>query len=244
MTEKNATDFYKLYYRPNNAMIVVVGDVNYDQVKSTIAKYYEKIPAQPIPATAIQPELPQVQASRKTLSLNTQVEKIVIAYKVPGDPMEVAPPFEVLASLLTAGRSARLPKLLVDSGLATSVESELVRGIDTSIFLIYATLQAKKKAAHAEAMILSELSAIAKGMISASELDRSKNQLVFSFYQSLSSNAAMARFIGTSEFVGKGVEAELQMVERARAVNINQIQKNVENFLKPTARTVIVGVPK
>jgi hypothetical protein len=54
----------------------------------------------------------------------------------------------------------------------------------------------------------------------------------------------MARFIGTSEFVGKGVEAELQMVERARAVNINQIQKNVENFLKPTARTVIVGVPK
>jgi predicted Zn-dependent peptidase len=244
MTAKDAEQFYRSHYAPNRAVLIIVGDVTADSVQALVEKYYGGIPASPAPILPRTPEPDQTTEARKTLTLNIQNQKILMGYKVPPAAHADAAVLEVIQSILTGGKSSRLKRALVDSGIASSVDSGSRFSEDPGLFLISAELQKGKPAATADQVIQRELKRLADVPVPAAELQKSKNLMNFGFYDGLSSHAEKARFIGTYETLFGDYQAGLKLQDAILRVTSADVQRVARSYFKTSSRTVIVGVPK
>jgi zinc protease len=122
MSGKDAVEFYKSFYSPNHATIVVVGDVTPAEVMKVVEKHYGNLPAQQAPVRTLEEEPAQTSARHKILKLNMKTEKIIMGYHIPSIQSQDMPAIELLQALLGGGKSSRLHKALVDKGIATAVE--------------------------------------------------------------------------------------------------------------------------
>ncbi len=244
MTAADAEKFYKSYYSPNHATIVVVGDVDHGKVNDTVAKYYGDIPAQPQLARDIPAEPEQTAPRRKTLKLNMQVEKLLMAYKTPAIGHEDIPALSVLAQVLAGGKSSRLHRALVETGLATAANTYEMDDQDPSLFLIAVSMQKSKKAAQAEAVVLREIQRLVQNEVPRKELERAINGINFQFYSDLGSNSAKARFIGSYATKSGDFELGLRIHEQIKKVTPAQVQQAAKKYLNPKSRSVLIGVPK
>lgn len=244
MSASDARAFYVAHYNPSQATIIIAGDVKPDAALLVIQKYYGAIPGNNTAPAVVSPEPPQKEPRRQNIKLNIQVEKLAVAYRVPSLKDADAPALEVLATLLSGGKSSRLHRALVETGVATSIEANNPDNKDDSLFVITANLQKGKKAAQAEAAIQREITRIQKELVSDKELERARNRMSFEFYSSLSSNSERARFLGyfeaTANSFKKGVEFRLA----AQDVTPEQIQKAAQNYFIAQNRTVLTATPK
>jgi zinc protease len=243
MTAEDAAAFYRNHYVPSNAVLVVVGDVNADEVFSLARKHYGSIPSgkpdrHPIP---VEPE--QTSPRRRTMELPQKVEKLYMAYKVGDVRSEDTAALEVLQGILTEGKSSRLSRSLVDSSIASSVSSGNYQMVDPSIFMFSVNLQVGKKAAVAETLILQELERLGREPIGADELARGINQMDYYFYEGLSSNSERARFLGRAEIGFGDFREALRLHQRIRSITPEQVRAVVQKYFSPQKRTVVVGVP-
>jgi zinc protease len=244
MTSEDALKFYKAYYSPNHATIVVVGDVDSDQVYSTVEKYYGKISGQDISARMIANEPPQKEARRKELKLNIQVEKLLMGYRTPEVTHPDIPALNVMQSILTSGKSSRLYRSLVNTGIATGVESSGFEDKDPSLYVIMANLQHKRHATEAEKVILKELNHLTQTRVSQQELERAKNKISFSFYEGLGSSFEKAYFLGHYESIAGSFTAGIEQLKKMQEVTAEEVQNVAKRYLDPKNRTVVVGVKK
>jgi len=244
MSGKDAVSFYQSYYSPNHATIVIVGDVDTEQVIKTIRKFYGKIPSQFAQTHPIAVEPAQESARHKTLKLNMKTEKLMMGYHIPAVQNEDIPALNLLQSVLSGGKSSRLHRALVETGIATDAGSYGMEDKDPSLFLITSNLQDKKSAAHAESIILKELSRLAQHPIGEKELEKAKNNVSFQFYQGLDSSYEKARFLGTYESIANQFEAGLDIQNRTLKVTAPELQAVVKRYFQPNQRSVITGVPK
>ena len=119
MSAADARAFYDAHYSPNNAVIVVSGDVRAGEVRDLVEKYYGGIPMTQPSSPPRESEPEQRSPRRKTMRLNVQVEKLLMAFPIPAIGTEDIPALDVIQTLLSGGRSSRLRKSLVESGIAT-----------------------------------------------------------------------------------------------------------------------------
>jgi zinc protease len=244
MSVQNALDFYRSYYSPNHATVIVVGDVKSDEVYSIVEKYYGGLPSQAAPTDSVPKEPPQKAPRTETLRLNIQVEKLLLGYPVPGFKSEDLPAMDVLQTILSTGKSSRLSRALVDTGIATSVDSYVFENKDPSLFIIMTNLQKKKRATQAETTILRELNRLSKELVTQEELDRAKNKMTFRFFGGLESNFEKAYFLGHYETIAGNFMHGIEHQKKAQAVKAKDVQRVAQKYLNPKHRTVIVGVPK
>ncbi|MCM2277656.1 MAG: insulinase family protein [Oligoflexia bacterium] len=244
MRGQDGVDFYRAFYSPNHATIVIVGDVTPAEALATVKKHYAAIPGQPTPAQTIQPEPPQTAPRHKTLKLNMKNEKLLMGYRAPSVHHEDIPALNLLQAVLSGGKSSRLHRALVETGIAGSIEAYSSDEKDPSLFIIGANLQQGRKAAQAEAAILRELARLARQPIGDKELEKARNVLEFAFYSGLESNSEKARFLGHFEAVGQGFELGLNIQRRALAVNALELQAVAKRYFENKNRTVITGVTK
>lgn len=244
MSVSDATAFYKSYYSPNHATVVVVGDVKADEVLKIVKKHYGELKASATPSHVIQTEPPVVKPRRKELKLNIQVEKLVMGFPIPGITHADIPALDVLQSILSGGKSSRLHHALVDSGIATSVGSDDLGNIDPTLFVFYANLQKGKRAKQAETVILSELEKLAKTRVTPEELERAKNKLSFSFFGSLESNYEKAEFLGQYQTITGNFLSGIDNHKQIQKVTAEAVQAAAKAYFKPQSRIVITGVKK
>jgi zinc protease len=244
MSAENAMKFYHAYYSPNRATIVVVGDVDADNVRSVVQKYYGSLKAQAAPVPTLVTEPMQKSIRRKNLKLNIQVEKIFIGFHIPGVTHADVPAIQLLRNVLTGGKSSRLARALVDTGVASGVESYDIEDKDPSLFVVVANLQEHKKASAAEAIILKELAELVKKPVSELELNRAKNKLNFDYFAGLESNYEKAQFLGHYEAAAGTFLEGVHNHEEVQSVSAVAIQKAAKKYLDPNKRTVVTGVKK
>ncbi len=244
MSAQDASKFYKTYYAPNHATIVVVGDVKTEEVTSLIQKHYGSLPSQPTPQRLQIAEAIQTDPRKKQLVLNIQLEKLLIGYKIPGFAHEDMPALDVLQSLLTGGKNNRLREALVETGIAGSVGAYDFEDRDPSLFVIMVNLQKGKKAKEAERVILHQLQQLAHGLVPAEELQRAKNKSRYGFYKGLESNYQKAYFLGAYESLADHFSAGLEHEKKVEAVSAQDVLRVVQRYFKPNSRTVITGVRK
>ena len=244
MTSKDALDFYKSFYGPTRATIVISGDVKADQAAEVVAKYYGDLPATQLVDRRSENEPIQTQPRRKTLKLSMQVEKSVMAYHIPPILHPDRPALEVLMMSLAGGKSSRLSKALVDTGLTTSIDTETGEDIDPTLFMFAYTMQKGKKATAAEKVIHKEFDKISKTLMDAKELQRAKNQLNFHFYGNLNTSFEKAYFVGLYESKAGAFEKALEFQKQIEKVTPEQVRNVAKKYLATSGYSVITGVPK
>jgi zinc protease len=244
MSAQNAMDFYKTYYSPNHATIVVVGDVDAGHVHDVIQKYYGGLLASSAPSHDIPVEPTQDAPRRESLKLNIQVEKIVLAYHIPGIADADMPAIDVLQAVLSGGKSSRLYRALVDTGIASSVDSEDIDDKDPTLFIIGVNLQKGRHATQAESVVLREIARLTSELVGDKELERARNKIDFGFYEGLGSAYLKAQFLGKYEALTKNFELGLLEQQRIQSVTPEQIMEVAKKYFMPSNRSVVSAFPK
>lgn len=241
-TAKDAVDFYKNFYSPNHATVVVSGDVRATEVLRLVQKHYGSMDSAVAAARPADVEAPQTLPRRKTLKLHVQVEKLLMAYPMPAIGSLDLPPLFVLDAVLTGGKSGRLQKSLLETGIVSSIDTSPMEQKDPTLFIIEGNLQKNRKARQAEKVILDEIQNLAKNEIPAEELERAKNRILFSFYQRLDGNSERANFLGRYESLTGYFEKGIELQRAIELVSAAEIKKVVSKYFQPRFRNVITGV--
>jgi zinc protease len=244
MTTADCEEFYRRFYAPDRAVICVSGALDSEKVARVVHKHYGEI----APSGVGTVEAPRVEPAQReervsVLSLPVQVEKAYFGYKVPDGRHADQVALSVLTMALTTGRSSRLYRALVDKGLCIDVGASVHTSKDPGLLYVSFTSQAGKKAEEAVDAIDREVGAIAQGGITQEELDRVKNKLRTEIHMGLSTNAAVARFVGQHEIVLGDVRNALREIEQIEKVESAEVQRVAAQYMKRENRSVVIGKP-
>jgi len=230
--------WYRKWYAPNNATLVVVGDVTVDEVKTQVQRYFGDIPRREVPTAKLPLELAAPGERRTTLYLKTQLPSLLMGFNVPGLATAATPrqvyALRLAAALLDGGYSARLSTRLergeeLVSG-ASAWYNAFARG--DSLFILSATpnVQKGKTLEEAEAGLWRELEALKKAPPSAAELARVRAQVIAGLVYERDSITSQATSIGQLETVGLSWQLTDQELAELEAVTPADIQQAARTF--------------
>ncbi len=177
VTRDQAYNYYQTYYQPNNATVVIVGDVDTQATLELVRKYYGSIPKGPEPPKVHLVEPKQNGERRFVLERPGTAARTMIAYHIPDISHPDVFPLMMLDQVLSGGRSARLYQALVEGQLATSAWSSSYPRKDPGLFTLGATGSEGVTAAQLEQALLDEVEKIKAAPPSEEELTRARNQL-------------------------------------------------------------------
>ena len=238
--------FYKTYYAPNNAVVVVVGNFDRADLLPKIQEAFGAIPQGPVPPSVRSIEPPQNGERRVALTRqDAQLPYIVAAYHAPNltDPDSYA--LDVLEVILAGGRSARLHRHLVyEKQLALSAGAYYARvSANPDLFSLYATVSPGKTVEEVEQAFDTEIERLKTELVSPRELQKAKNQIEASFIFSQDSIYSLARQLASYEIVA-GWRYWKAYVPGIRVVTREDIQRVARKYLTTKSRTVGVLIPE
>ncbi|MBI2214066.1 MAG: insulinase family protein [Acidobacteria bacterium] len=244
-SKKDLQDYFRTYYAPNNATMIVVGDVAADEVFSLAKKYIEPIPAQkaPDPVRTVEPE--QSGERRVTFTKDAQVPLIQVAWHIGRANDPNAETLDLLQAILTRGDSSRLHQRLVEQDqLALGVGAfQDPRGFDPGLLWIAMTLSAGADPVKAEKILDEELAKIAKDGPTEAELRKAKNIQVADFWRSLKTINGKAQALGSNETFRGDWRQLFSAPDRYEAVTAEQVKQVAASVFRSTNRTVGVLMP-
>jgi zinc protease len=245
MTLDDLQRHYDTYYSPNNATLVVVGDINTESLLLTIKQLFEPIPRGPEPKPIATMEPEQKGERRFLLKREAQVPFVMIGYRVPNFTSEDSYALDILDSILSHGKSARLYQSLVydqKSALAVGSEYSLLQA-DPGLFYFYALVSPGQKPESVEDALHQEIKRLQTDPPTELELQRAKNQVEAAHIFEQDSNFRHAMLLGQAESVGAGWRKIDQFVEQIRAVTTKDIQRVARQYLTEDNRTVGTLIP-
>ena len=246
LTREDLVSWYKTYYQPNNATIIVAGDIKRDELLPKIKKYFGSIPkgSEPPSMNIVEPE--QKGERRVWVKREAQLPFVFAGYKVPsiGDPDEYS--LEVLAKVLSSGRSSRLYRALVYERQIAVYAGGSYDGLSKgpSLFYFYAGAKPGVEIGEVEGAIYEELEKIKRDGISREELKKAKNQVEASFIMGQDSIFYQAMMLGRLEAAGKGDKYLRAYLDGIRAVQMADVKRVAEKYFIRDKRTVGILVPE
>ncbi|MER9058084.1 pitrilysin family protein [Mesorhizobium sp. M0213] len=241
MEKLNRTDamaFYNKYYTPNNAVLVVAGDVEPETVKALAEKTYGKVARGPDLPPRIRPVEPE-QNTRRTVTLTdgrVSVPSLTTQWVVPSyhtaKPGE-AEALDVLSEILGGGNRSRLyQELVVRQGIAATAGA-FFQGtmLDDTNFTVYGAPRGDAKLADVEAAVDAEIARIAKDGVTSDELEKSKDRFVRSMIFARDKQEDMANIYGSTLATGGNVQDVQQWPDRIRKVTADQVKEVAARYL-------------
>jgi len=250
LTAADARSWYRRWYTPNNAVLVVAGDVNASDVFAMAQRYYGVIPSRPLPARKKFSEPPQLGIKRFTVKAPAELPLLVMAYHAPSlrDAQKDTVPYalDVLAGVLDGNQSARLNKIMVrEKQIASSAGAGYdgaARG--PSLFTLEATPSEGVSVAALEAALREQIAVLARDGVSAEELARVKAQVTANEVYKRDSVFYQAMQIGQMESIGLSYKNIPEMLVKIQAVTAQQVQDAARDILKDDNLIVAVLEPQ
>ncbi len=235
---------YKEYYNPANAFIVVVGDFKKAEILRTMGKTFGVIPGGAAQEQKRDIDPPQAGERRIYVKREAQLPSIVIGYHVPNLRQPDSYALEVLATVLSGGKSSRLYRdLVLDKQLAFSVDAQNpLLSEDPSLFYLSADLQPGRKVADVEKALDGEIERLQKEPVGEKELDTAKNQLEASFIYGQDSLFYQAMLLAEYE-IALGWRAVDDYLPSIRRVSREDIMRVARRYLNKDNRTVGILIP-
>lgn len=239
------TEHYKSYYAPNNAVIIVVGDVKPDTILARISETFDRVPRGIELKRAQITEQEQRGEKRVFIRKEAELPFILTGYKVPAlTNNEDSFALDVLSTILSEGKSSRLYSSLVyEKRVAVSAwasYSGLSR--DPFLFFIGATASQGKSIEEVEQSLEEVIDIIKKTSPSPHELQKAKNQIEASFIMEQDSIYMQARTIGTFEMVG-GWRLLDKYLDGIRNVTVDDVSRIARKYLVSDRRTTGILIP-
>lgn len=229
--------WYKQWYAPNNATVVVVGDVVPGRVHALAKKYFGPLKPSQIELPKPRPEVAQLGERRMVIKVPAKTPYLIMGYKVPvlsGAKREwEAYALEVLAGILDAGKSARLSERLIrGSQVAVSANA----GYDLyarlpALFILVGTPVQGKTTGQLEQSLKAEIRQLKQQPVDVEELERVKAQVMASAVYERDSGFYQAMQLGILETVKLGWQKMDEYVERVNSVTPTQIQFVAKKYL-------------
>jgi len=229
--------WYEKWYAPNNATLVVVGDVEPDAVFALVEKYFARIKTSDIPAPKLRTEVEQKGPRSIVVKAPAKLPYLRMGYKTPGliNAKEKWEPYalEVLANILDGGSSARFAKKLVrDKEIAASAGASYDGfGRLPNLFVLSGTPTKSKTIEDLKKAMLEEIELLKTEKVSEEELKRVKAQVVASEVYQRDSIENIASVLGSLESVGLGYQLIDEYVPEILKVTPEQIQKVAQKYL-------------
>ncbi len=240
-------EFFRTYYAPNNASLVIAGDIDLATTKSLVEKWFSDVPAgKPVPPVA-PPAAMLTSVTRKTVTDRVQLPRLYLAWLTPGLMRPGDAALDVAASLLTSGKNSRLYKRLVyDLQIAQDVMAYQGSQMLGSAFYIQATARPGKTAEELQKVIDEEIDKLAAAPPEARELERALNQIEASFLRQAErvggfggkANQLNAYYTntGTPDFFNEDLA-------RYRSLDATDISSIVQRYLPKDRRVEMIVLP-
>ena len=239
ITRQEATDYYNTYYQPNNATLVVVGDLDPQEALREIQNTFGNIPKGPETPPFLPLEPPQRGERRTELNREAQVPAIFMAYHTPDLNDKDALPLEVLSLILSQGRSSRLyQRLVYEAKLALDAGTEYdFATANPSLFVFYAQPLPGKAMNSIEQAMDAEIEKIKNQPVSEKELTKAKNQTEAAFIISQDSLFYRGMLLGRYQSIG-GWKKLNEIVPGIRAVTAEDVKRVAQKYLVKANCTV------
>ncbi|WP_337173273.1 pitrilysin family protein [Paludisphaera sp.] len=242
---ENLRAFYKKYYQPDNAMVVVAGKFDEEKAKEYIVKYFGALPRpdRELPKTYTE-EPPQDGERVVTLRRVGDVGVLGLAYHIPSGPHPDFPALDVLSDVLTSQPSGRLYKALVETRKAANVFSFASPSHDPGLFMIFARVNTKERGEleSVRDVVYAELEKVAKEGVTDEEVERAVRRYLKNFEMSSSDPNSIA--LELSEWAAQG-DWRLYFLARDRMEEVKpeDVKRVAAAFFEPSNRTIGYFVP-
>ena len=235
----DALAFYRGFYRPDNAVLVVAGDVTAEAVRALAEATYGKLARGAESVQRGRPQEPEPNAVRRVTVADPRVAQpsLMRSYLVPAErtakPGE-AEALDVLAHILGSGANSRLyRRLVVDKALAASAASSYSgTAVDMTRFNIYASPRPNVSLAALEAAIEEAIAEVGEG-VTAEELARAKTRMIADAVYAKDNQATLARWYGAALATGSSVARVTLWPDRIRAVSAEAVRAAARTWLQP-----------
>ncbi len=241
MSVEDCVSFYERWYAPNNALIVIVGDVEPGDAAALIHAQYGDLAPSELPARTDDVEPPQTAPRRAETTLPVAADRISVAYKAPAGEHEDAEALEVLDAILTSGRSARLKRALEDTGLASSVSSSLAGLQQPYLWTFDASGREGVTAEQLEEVLTAELARIRTDGVTDAEVERAARQVLVSSWSRLDAASGKASLIGWAQTATGSWMRGVDSLARYGQVTADDVERVAATLLDPNRSTTVVG---
>ena len=238
-TLDDLVNYHKTYYAPNNAVMVIAGDVQLDNVKKLAKQYLEPIPAQAPPANVRTVE-PKQTGERRVFVEKASVStpNVMLAYHIPEAKSDDYYALDILSSILSDGKSSRLYQGLVDKQVALAAETYMPTSFDPNLFYVYGIASPGVSEQTLEKALIAQINDITDKGVSQKELDKIKNIKLMDFYRTMETINGKANTIGTYELYFGSYKKLFDAPRRYNKVTSEDIQRVAQTYLIKSNRTV------
>ena len=238
--------FFKMYYAPNNATLVLVGDFKTAEALTKIRRNFDAISRQPDPPTVDMTE-PQQQKERRTTvdDVLARAPRVDVAYKaVPGNTADFYA-LQVLSAALQGGQSSRLyQKLVKEKEMVTGTGGFMDEKRGVGALYSNATLRPGVKTEDVEAVIYEEVARLQKEPIADWELQKAKNTTRRNFISNMQSSLSRAVILGQYATYYNDPSLINSRLDKVTAVTKEDVQRAANKYLLEANRTVVITMPK
>ncbi|MGB6647949.1 MAG: insulinase family protein, partial [Bacteroidota bacterium] len=233
------------FYVPENACLVIAGDIQMDRTRELVETYYGEIPAGG--KKIFRPSMtepPQVVEVRDTLYDHIQLPAVIIAYHMPEQGTVDYYALGMLTTLLSGGESSRMTKRLVDrEKLAVALQAIPLDLEDPSLFIVFAVANFGKSLEDVESALNEEITNVQDSVLTEKEFRKIRSQVETAFVQKNSTVRGKAEqlanyhmFFGSAELINKEIE-------RYMSVTREDISRVARQYLREENRAVLYYLP-
>ncbi|WP_394129544.1 M16 family metallopeptidase [Shewanella maritima] len=238
-TLEDLQQYHKTYYAPNNAVVVIAGDVKLAEVKKLANEYFAPIPAQ-APPQAVRTVEPLQKGERRIFLKKESVStpNVMLAYHVPATSHADYYALDLLTAILSQGNSSRLYQALVDKQIAVSADTYMPMSFDPNLFYIMSVANQGITAKALELAVIDEVNRVATEGVTPQELEKVKNAKLMNFYRTMETINGKANTLGTYELFFGSFEQLFNAPESYNKVTVEDIQRVAQTYLIKANRSV------
>jgi zinc protease len=246
ITHDKALAFYRRFYAPNNAVLVIAGNFEPAATLDLIARHYGAIPAaEPQEPDGVKPERAPAAEVRAAITRPVPADKLVIGFPAPALADRERAAYDVAMEILAGGPSSRLYRtLIVDKQWASSVRADLAPTRDPGLCAVWVQMAKGHAAEQAEKVVVDAVAALAAQPVAAPELGAAIARLETEFWQRLASSHGRAEALGEFETAGGGFQNLFARATAYQGVTADDVKRIAAAYLATGARSVVVARPK
>ncbi len=245
VTRDKAVAFYRRFYAPGNAVVVLAGKFDAGAVLDLLARSYGPLPAsEPPPPDDAKPERAPAAEVRATLARPLPADRLVVGFPAPSlaDPDRAA--YEVAAEILAGGPSSQLPRtLVVEKQWASSVRGDVAPTRDPGLYAIWVQMTKGHTAEEAERIIVDATAALVARPVAAPQLGMAAARLEMEFLRQLSSSHGRAEALGNFEVAGGGFARLYERAGEYARVTADDVRRVANKYFAGGARSVVIARP-
>ena len=239
-------DFFRTYYVPENATLVLVGDFDTKEAAGLVTQYLGRVPkaSRPVPRD-IPKEPPQTKERRVLLEENWPLPAVVVAHHITFDGHPDSYPLHVASKVLSDGQSSRIHKSLVyekQIALAAFGGANIIE--DPNLFFAVAIVQPGHTPEEAAAALIAELDRLKAEPISEAELQQAKNQFARDYILGRESNKEKATTLGHAVVIHNEIKTADGEFDIFMNMTTKDVQRVAQTYFKPENRLVLTIMPK